>query len=164
MNRGVNRRPSSSFMKLEPTSLRGTDETPKSPLPRPDRLASTSSNNAERSAEYGGATIRKERSYGTSMASSASLSQVSGVFSNLKQSSTGAADRLGKAGKGFLGKITRSGSTTDRELLVDDIYVCSVINRPLKEQSRRTRIAKHLDDCRDKTEFWMPALPYRCVE
>lgn len=102
------------------------------------------------------------------MVNSASLSQVSGasaaIFNNLKQSSSGAADRIGKAGKGFFGKITRSGSTNERELINDDNYVCSVINLPLIEQARKTRIAKKLDGCRDKTEFWMPALPYRCID
>lgn len=102
------------------------------------------------------------------MVQSGSLSQVSGasaaIFNNLKQSSSGAADRLGKAGKGFFGKITRSGSTNERELMADDHYVCSVINLPLIEQARKTRIAKKLEDCRDKTEFWMPALPYRCID
>lgn len=102
------------------------------------------------------------------MVPSASLSQVSGasaaLFNNLKQSSSGAADRLGKAGKGFFGKITRSGSTNEREFLSDDNYICTVINLPLIQQARRTRIAKRLEDCRDKTEFWMPALPYRCIE
>lgn len=102
------------------------------------------------------------------MVTSASLSQVSGasaaLFSNIKQSSTGAAATIGKAGKGFFGKITRSGSTNERELVNDDSYVCSVINLPLIEQTRRTRISKRLEDCKDKTEFWMPALPYRCIE
>lgn len=102
------------------------------------------------------------------MVNSGSLSQVSGasaaVFNSLKQSSSGAADRIGKAGKGFFGKITRSGSTNERELINDDNYTCSVINLPLIEQTRKTRIAQKLEDCRDKTEFWMPALPYRCID
>jgi hypothetical protein len=102
------------------------------------------------------------------MVASGSLSQVSGasatLFSNLKQTSSGAADRIGKAGKGFFGKITRSGSTNEREMINDDAYMCSVINLPLIEQARKTRIAKKLEDCRDKTEFWMPALPYRSID
>ena len=102
------------------------------------------------------------------MVTSASLSQVSGasaaLFSNLKHTSSGAADRLGKASKGFLGKITRSGSTNERDVPLDDNYVCSVINLPLIEQTRKTRISKRLEDCKDKTEFWMPALPYRCID
>ncbi|KAL1967082.1 hypothetical protein VTN77DRAFT_3606 [Rasamsonia byssochlamydoides] len=111
---------------------------------------------------------RKERSHGASLVTSASLSQVSGasaaLFNNLKQSSSEAADRLGKAGKGFLGKITRSGSTNEREMVTDDNYVCKVINLPLIEQTRKTRISKRLEDCKDKTEYWMPALPYRCID
>lgn len=102
------------------------------------------------------------------MVASGSLSQVSGasaaIFSNIKSSSSGAADRLGKAGKGFFGKITRSGSTNERELINDDTYACSIINLPLIEQARKSRIAKKLENCRDKTEFWMPALPYRCID
>lgn len=102
------------------------------------------------------------------MVTSGSLSQVSGasaaIFNNLKQSSNGAADRLGKAGKGFFSKITRSGSTNERELVNDDSYICSVINLPLIDQARKTRICKKLEDCRDKTEFWMPALPYRSID
>ena len=102
------------------------------------------------------------------MVPSGSLSQVSGasaaLLNNIKQSSSGAADRIGKAGKGFFGKITRSGRTIEREFVNDDNYVCSVINLPVIEQARRTRISKRLEDCRDKTEFWMPALAYRCVE
>ena len=111
---------------------------------------------------------RKERVYNGSMTGSSSLSQVSGasvaLLSNLKHSSSGAADRLGRAGKGFFGKITRSGSTHGRELINDDAYVCTVINLPLIEQTRRTRISPQLESSRDKTEFWMPALPYRCIE
>ena len=99
------------------------------------------------------------------MVPSASLSHVSGsLLNNIKQSSSGAADRIGKAGKGFFGKITRSGSTIEREFINDDSYVCSVINLPVIDQARRTRISKQLEDCSDKTEFWMPALAYRCVE
>ena len=174
VNRAVNRRPSAGLMKLEQTSKREVDDRPKTPLARQDRSTkgagnvASSANVPERPLESGGVPLRKERSYGGTMVSSGSLSQVSGasaaLFNNIKQSSTGAADRIGKAGKGFFGKITRSGSTNERELVTDDNYVCSVINLPLMEQSRRTRIAKRLEDCRDKTEFWLPALPYRCVE
>lgn len=86
------------------------------------------------------------------------------ILSNLHQSGRGAADRLGKAGKGFLGRITRSGSNHERESVTDDNYICSSINLPLVKQTRRTRIAKRLELSKDKTEFWMPALPWRCIE
>lgn len=103
---------------------------------------------------------------GGSLANSNSFKDGAGtqLLSNLHQTGKGAADRLGKAGKGFLGRITRSGSGHERELVTDDNYTCSSINLPLVRQTRRTRIAKRLELSKDKTEFWMPALPWRCIE
>ncbi|KAF7123018.1 hypothetical protein CNMCM5793_001194 [Aspergillus hiratsukae] len=174
LNRIANRRPSATLMKLEESSKQEAEMAPKTATSRQDRGFKGAGNAAvrtyavDRAGEPGTGQVRKERNHVGSMVPSASLSQVSGasaaLFNNLKQSSSGAADRIGKAGKGFFGKITRSGSTNERELLTDDNYVCSVINLPLIEQARRTRIAKKLEDCRDKTEFWMPALPYRCID
>ncbi|KAJ5392107.1 hypothetical protein N7509_007597 [Penicillium cosmopolitanum] len=150
-NRAAGRRPSTGLAKLEEFSQKDT---------------TTARVLQHRGGD--GHSLRKERSHGGSMVASGSLSQVSGasaaIFNNLKQSSSGAADRLGKAGKGFFGKITRSGSTNERELINDDNYVCSVINLPLIQQARKTRICKKLEACRDKTEFWMPALPYRSID
>ena len=83
------------------------------------------------------------------------------IFSNIKNTSSKAADGLGKAGKGIFGKIARSGSSNAKE---EERYVLRVINLPLVEQTRRTRIARRLEDSKDKTEFWMPALPWRCIE
>ncbi|OKL61770.1 hypothetical protein UA08_02462 [Talaromyces atroroseus] len=124
-------------------------------------------NPSDRPIESRPQTSRRERA-NPSMVPSSSFIQVSGasasLFNNIKHSSSGAADRLGKAGKGFFGKITRSGSTNEREVVLDDNYVCSVINLPLIEQTRKTRISKRLEDCKDKTEYWMPALPYRCID
>ncbi|KAL4936114.1 hypothetical protein BDV06DRAFT_113814 [Aspergillus oleicola] len=170
LGRGPHRRPSTSLLKLEENCKPDTQESIKTMSSRQERGPKSATNGAgrgyttERPAEYSyNSTGRKG-----SMVPSASLSQVSGasaaLFNNIKQSSSGAADRLGKAGKGFFGKITRSGSTNEREIVADENYVCSVINLPLIEQARRTRIAKRLEDCRDKTEFWMPALPYRCID
>ncbi|KAI9780917.1 MAG: hypothetical protein M1835_004388 [Candelina submexicana] len=88
-------------------------------------------------------------------------------LANLKNSSSKAADGLGKAGKagkGFIGKITRTGSSHEKEVVLDDSYVCSVIVLPLLEQTRRTRIAKTLEESKDKTEFWMPSMPWRCID
>lgn len=39
-----------------------------------------------------------------------------------------------------------------------------VIRLPLAEQARVTRLAKRYSDARDKTQFWLPSLPYRCIE
>ncbi len=83
-------------------------------------------------------------------------------FNGLKNSSRSAADMISK---GLFGKNSRSGSTTDREPVVDDEhYVLKVINRPLVEQTRLTRISKRLEDSRDRTEFWMPAFPWRAID
>lgn len=87
-------------------------------------------------------------------------------LNNIKKSGTKAADGLGKAGKGFFGKLARSGSSHERDHgpVLDENYVCKVINLPLVEQTRKTRISKRLAASKDKTEFWMPALPWRCIE
>lgn len=88
----------------------------------------------------------------------------SNLFSKtLKNTSSKAADGLGKASK-FLVKMRRSGSSNSKEPADDAVYVLQVIRLPLVEQTRRTRIAKRLEDSKDKTEFWMPALPWRCIE
>ncbi|OGE53057.1 hypothetical protein PENARI_c008G09349 [Penicillium arizonense] len=164
-NRAPGRRPSTGLAKLEEFNHSETANPPRTATARPERPSRGGLQPPERQADTN--SLRKERSHGN-MVASGSLSQVSGasatLFSNLKQTSSGAADRIGKAGKGFFGKITRSGSTNEREMINDDAYMCSVINLPLIEQARKTRIAKKLEDCRDKTEFWMPALPYRSID
>ncbi|KKA29426.1 hypothetical protein TD95_002680 [Thielaviopsis punctulata] len=85
-----------------------------------------------------------------------------GLFSSFKSGSR-AADIFGR---GFFGsKTTRQNSTTEREPVVDDEnYVVKVINLPLVEQTRMTRISKRLEESRDKTEFWMPAFPWRAID
>lgn len=86
-------------------------------------------------------------------------------MTGLQQTGNRMGDRLERAGKGIFEKMTRSSSTTERELVVvDENYVCSVINLPLVKQTRKTRIARRLELSKDKTEFWMPALPWRCIE
>lgn len=62
-----------------------------------------------------------------------------------------------------LGKIGRSTSNHEREV-PDSEYVFKIINLPLVEQARITRISKDLASCKDKTEYWMPSLPWRCIE
>ncbi|KAI8635475.1 hypothetical protein F5Y19DRAFT_12435 [Xylariaceae sp. FL1651] len=83
-------------------------------------------------------------------------------FGGLKNSGSRAADMISK---GLFGKSGRSASTSEREPLVDDEhYVLKVINLPLVEQTRKTRISKRLEESRDKTEFWMPAFPWRAID
>ena len=83
------------------------------------------------------------------------------LFTNIKNTSNKAAGGLGKASKSIFGKVARSGSSNARE---EERYALRVINLPLVEQTRHTRIASRLEDSKDKTEFWMPALPWRCIE
>jgi hypothetical protein len=83
-------------------------------------------------------------------------------LNNLKSSATKGAGALSK---GLFGKGGRSGSTTEKEVVVDDEhYELKVINLPLVQQTRLTRISKKLEDSRDKTEFWMPAFPWRAID
>lgn len=76
---------------------------------------------------------------------------------------------LGKAKTGGgnflrgLGKIGRSSSHSEKEI-PDAEYVLKVITLPLIEQVRITRISKKIEDSKDKTEYWMPSLPWRCIE
>lgn len=80
----------------------------------------------------------------------------------LRSSGSRAADMISK---GLFGKGGRSASTYEREPVVDDEhYVLKVLNLPLVEQTRKTRISKKLEDSRDKTEFWMPAFPWRAID
>lgn len=89
-------------------------------------------------------------------------------FTNFKHHGSRAADGIGKAGKGFWGKFGRSGSANEKEsspspaLAADGSF--RVIQRPLVQQTRITRIRKTMDMARDKTEYWMPALPYRAID
>ena len=62
-----------------------------------------------------------------------------------------------------LGKIGRSASNHERDV-PDSEYQFKLINLPLVEQARITRISKDLGSCKDKTEYWMPSLPWRCIE
>ena len=107
----------------------------------------------------------KSSSGGLSTSSSGGFRESGGshLFTNIKNTSSKAADGLGKAGKGIFGKIARSGSSNAKEE-EPERYVTNIINLPLVEQTRRTRIARRLEHSKDKTEFWMPALPWRCIE
>ncbi|THV55331.1 hypothetical protein BGAL_0010g00500 [Botrytis galanthina] len=83
-------------------------------------------------------------------------------FNNIKSQATKGA---GAIHKNLFGKGGRSGSSTHKEPSVDDEhYVLKVINKPLVEQTRLTRISKRLEDSRDKTEFWMPSFPWRAID
>lgn len=83
-------------------------------------------------------------------------------LTGLRNTSTRAAGMIGNR---IFGKNARSGSTHEKEPhLEDEQYTIKVINLPLIEQTRLTRISKRLEDSRDKTEFWMPAFPWRAID
>lgn len=116
----------------------------------PSRDASTSRNS------------NRERDHSRSQQHFSQKDGPASFFNNLKREGGRVAESIGK---GLFGKGARSGSTTEKEPLVDDEhYVLKVINLPLVEQARLTRISKRLEDSRDKTEFWMPAFPWRAID
>lgn len=83
-------------------------------------------------------------------------------LSTLKSSATKGAGALSK---GLFGKSGRSGSTHEKEPVVDDEhYQIKVLSLGLMDQTRLTRISKKLEDSKDKTEFWMPAFPWRAID
>lgn len=81
-------------------------------------------------------------------------------FSNLKHSKA-----AGIISNRLFGGGSRNEPAPPKDPVVDDEhYVLKVINLPLVEQTRLTRISKRLEDSRDKTEFWMPAFPWRAID
>ncbi|CAD6441509.1 595c04ac-ceb9-4fe6-be0f-97b7e03b94be [Sclerotinia trifoliorum] len=83
-------------------------------------------------------------------------------FNNIRSQATKGA---GVIHKNLFGKGGRISSFAQKESLIDDEhYVLKVINKPLIEQTRLTRISKRLEDSRDKTEFWMPSFPWRAID
>ncbi|KAL7629112.1 hypothetical protein AAE478_000631 [Parahypoxylon ruwenzoriense] len=105
---------------------------------------------------------RNDKDYNRSHPSSYKDNNGSTFLTGLKNSGSRAADMISK---GLFGRSGRSASTTERDTAVDDEhYVLKVINLPLVEQTRLTRISKRLEDSRDKTEFWMPAFPWRAID
>ncbi|KAH7034804.1 uncharacterized protein B0I36DRAFT_84323 [Microdochium trichocladiopsis] len=105
---------------------------------------------------------RHDRDHSRAMPSSYRDNGGSTFFGGLKSSGTRA---VGMVSRNIFGKSSRSGSTTEKEHVVDDEhYIIKVLNKPLIEQTRITRISKRLEDSRDKTEFWMPAFPWRAID
>ncbi|KAK3989139.1 hypothetical protein QBC44DRAFT_88916 [Cladorrhinum sp. PSN332] len=94
---------------------------------------------------------------------SSSFREASGsaaFFSNIKNSKP-----VGMITNRLFGGSSKNENQTPKEPVIDDEnYVLKVINLPLVEQTRLTRISKRLEDSRDKTEFWMPAFPWRAID
>ena len=162
------RRPSNGLMKLEEHSDSQSQEALRTAPLQNERAfreamdSSIRNRSVDRPPTNDGSNyLKKERSYGGSGLPTSLTS--SSLFNNIKQTSSGATKTLGRAGKGFLGKF-RGNNSSEQNTITDDNYVCKVINLPLIEQCRKTRISKRLQDSKDKTEYWMPALPWRCIE
>ena len=81
------------------------------------------------------------------------------LFNDFKKRTVKAAGGIGKAGN----RLFRN-KAPDKPVEPPINYHCTVLNQSLVNQTRITRIARRLEDSKDKTEFWMPALPWRCIE
>jgi hypothetical protein len=109
---------------------------------------------------------RLERAEHSSQASSSyNESRGANLMSSLGSGARKVGGKMDSARKGIFGKLGRSSSNHETPTLVtNEPYICKVIHKPLIEQTRLTRISSRLEQSRDKTEFWMPALPWRCIE
>ncbi|KAA8623011.1 rho gtpase activator protein [Pyrenophora tritici-repentis] len=86
-------------------------------------------------------------------------------ISKLGSGARNMGEKMDSARKGVFGKLGRSSSNHESQTPVtNEPYVCKIIHKPLIEQTRLTRISTRLEQSRDKTEFWMPALPWRCID
>jgi RhoGAP (GTPase activating protein)-like protein len=102
------------------------------------------------------------------------------IQQNIRNTGSRATDGL-RAAKGLLSKLSSkaghgdSSHSSDRssrnkerdEAEAQRAHLTKsykVINLPLEDQTRLTRICKRLEDCKDKTEFWLPAVAYRCID
>ncbi|KAJ4301137.1 hypothetical protein N0V90_003227 [Kalmusia sp. IMI 367209] len=109
---------------------------------------------------------RRDRAEQSSVASgSYNESRGAQLMSNLGSGALKVGEKLNSARKGMFGKLGRSSSNHERELQIPkEQYQFKIIHTPLVEQTRLTRISNRLENSKDKTEFWMPALPWRCID
>jgi len=108
--------------------------------------------------------LRRDRNEQSSLSSSYNESRGANIFNAFKSSSNKVADGINKASRVMAEKLVRSGSSYEKEAQTEENYQLKIINLGLVEQTRKTRISKRLEASKDKTEFWMPALPWRCIE
>jgi len=86
-------------------------------------------------------------------------------MSSINSASRKMGEKMETARKGMFGKLGRASSHHEKDLQIPkEQYQFKIINRGLVEQTRLTRISQRLEHSKDKTEFWMPALPWRCIE
>jgi hypothetical protein len=117
----------------------------------------------QREEDHGSRRDRNE--HGSVASNSYNESKGAALMSSLGSGARKVGGKMDSARKGIFGKLGRSSSNHETPTLVtNEPYVCKVIHKPLIEQTRLTRISSRLEQSRDKTEFWMPALPWRCIE
>lgn len=109
---------------------------------------------------------RRDKTEQSSVASgSYNESRGAQLMSNIGSGAMKVGGKLNSARKGMFGKLGRSSSNHERELQIPkEQYQFKIIHTPLVEQTRLTRISNRLENSKDKTEFWMPALPWRCID
>lgn len=112
------------------------------------------------------APLRRDRAEQNSLASSSyNESKGATLMSSLGSGARKVGEKMDSARKGVFGKLGRSSSNHERELQIPkEPYEFKIIHQGLVEQTRLTRISSRLENSKDKTEFWMPALPWRCIE
>ncbi|KAF4990404.1 hypothetical protein FDECE_14396 [Fusarium decemcellulare] len=127
-----------------------------------DMMNSAVRNRSEDRAPRDSSSTRKSNRDKEPKTQPSSLNENGGstFLNGLKSSGTRAAGMLSDR---FFGKSGR-GRDAERDAVDDENYQIKVINLPLIEQTRLTRISKRLEDSRDKTEFWMPAFPWRAID
>lgn len=121
---------------------------------------------AHREHDNGTAGPRRDKSeQGSLQSSSYNDNRGASLMSSLGFGARKMGDKMDSARKGIFGKLGRSHSNHESPTHVsNEPYVYKVIHTPLVEQTRLTRISSRLEQSRDKTEFWMPALPWRCID
>lgn len=111
--------------------------------------------------------VRGPRNVGTLLSSQRSQlfrEGGSNLFSSLKEKTARTAGGIGKAGNRLFRGNKPSPEPNRKITSAPQNYECRVLSLPLVAQTRQTRIARRLEDSKDKTEFWMPSLPWRCIE
>jgi hypothetical protein len=131
-----------------------------------NKLRSHSADRHEQNHRDDDASSRKDKVEQSSVASgSYNESKGATLMSSLGSGARKMGEKMDSARKGVFGKLGRSHSNHERELqLPKEPYLFKILHLPLVEQTRKTRISARLEASKDKTEFWMPALPWRCIE
>jgi hypothetical protein len=157
---------------LQPSDLRlgGSSKKPSKSSNREQKATTSRNRSLERQPQQDNGNFH----------STANANGHGSIQQNIRNTGNRATDGL-RAAKGLLSKLSskaghgdsshwhdRSSRNKEREEAeAQRAYLTKsykVINLPLEEQTRLTRICKRLEDCKDKTEFWLPAVAYRCID